>query len=70
MRFYEPGGKKIIVFAVLGIVGLLVVGSLGQGSSSYLYFLNNANSSSSAVTTMFGTVVPILFLVALVLKLI
>lgn len=73
MRFYEPGGKQFIILAVLGVVALLIVGTLSYASSetdkTWLWYLSNANTTSSAVTTISGTVIPILFAVAIIMKL-
>jgi hypothetical protein len=68
MKLFEPSGKEIIVFAVMGVVALLIVGALGTGASSYLYNLGVPNTTSGAVVVISGTVLPILFLVAIVLK--
>lgn len=78
-------GRTIITFVVFGVVALLVMGALGSGSGSYLYLLENQNntqclaypctgaantSSAPSVILMAGTIIPIIWFVAVVLKLI
>ncbi len=70
MRFFETGGKSLITFAVLGIVALLIVGALSTGPDSWTFTLENVNTTSTAVAVVAGTVLPILFFIAIVLKLI
>lgn len=83
MKYYEAG-KELIIFVALAVVALLVIGALGTGQGSYVYSLNNANTSACnfnvtggncisstpnyAVNIISGAVVPILFLVAIGLK--
>lgn len=75
-------GKQVLIFAVLGVVGLLILGALGGGAGSYLYELANQNTSRCAtgnctasdvpntmVILMAGTIVPIIWFVAVALKL-
>lgn len=73
MKFNEPrgiSGKTIITFVVFGVVALLVLGALGSGSGSYLYQLANPNTTLTTVILMSGTILPILWFVAVILKLI
>ncbi len=41
-------GKAVITWVVLGVVGLLILGALGQGSGSYLYNLEHQNTTKCA----------------------
>ncbi len=82
MKHYEAG-KSLIVFAVLGIVALLIVGALSTGPDSWTAQLDNVNASScptgncteseipnNVVLTVAGVIVPIIFFIAIVLKMI
>lgn len=71
MKFFEKGGisgKAIITYIVFGVVALLVLGALGTGSGSYLFTLANPNTSLATVVLMSGTILPILWFVAVALK--
>ena len=71
MKFFEPksmSGRTIITFIVFGVVALLVLGALGTGSGSYLYSLANPNTTLTTVILMSGTILPILWFVAVALK--
>jgi hypothetical protein len=69
MKLFETDPKHIIMFVVFGVVALMILGSLSTGTNAWTYQLLNVNTTSSAVTTIAGTVIPILFFVAVVLKL-
>ncbi len=70
MRFYETNGagKSLITYIVMGVVALLVLGALGTGSGSYLFNLANPNTTLTTVILMSGTILPILWFVAVALK--
>jgi LPXTG-motif cell wall-anchored protein len=70
MKFFEPktGGRQIITYIVFGVVALLVLGALGTGAGSYLYNLANPNTTLTTVILMSGTILPILWFVAIALK--
>ena len=81
-------GKSLIFWVILGSVGLLILGSLGFGSGSYLYDLSNQNAdkctngapltastcagenltANAPVELIAGTIIPIIFIVAVALR--
>jgi hypothetical protein len=56
------------MFVVFGVVSLLILGTLSYGPGAWTYYLLNPNTTSSAVTLISGTVIPIIFFVAVVMK--